>query len=393
MRICYVCNELPPAPAGGIGPYVRTMASALARDGHPVVVLGAYRRAYGWERDGYNVEPVMLPRAAPYAFLRPLLPRLIHSRLRQLHELQPFDVVEWPDYEGLHHTPLAGAAEILRNHGPGLSHRLHGLVRRNPLQERMEIRTMRALPCWSAVSGWFADYSRTITGAAPRRVAVIPNPVDCNLFHPPAAPRDGELVLYAGSLIPRKGVLQLVRAANIFLPRRPRALLWLVGRTVRGGHEDEILRLLDPSLADRVRILPPVPQPKLAELMGQARVFAMPSLLESFGTVWAEALACGTPVVGSRAGAGPEVVPEGLAGELPDPSSPAEIAGAIVDLLEDSRKWRNYSACARDVALARYALPRVVERTLHLYSSEAALQAGASIPAPAAGTASCLNRS
>lgn len=393
MRICYVCNELPPAPAGGIGPYVRTMASALAHEGHQVTVLGAYSRAYEWERGGYHMEPVLLPRMAPYPFLRPLLPRLIHARLRRLHEAQPFDVVEWPDYEGLYSTPLPEAAEILRNHGPGLSHRLHGLVRRNPLQERMEIRAMRALKSWSAVSEWFAVYSQTITGATPARVTVIPNPVDCDLFHPPAAPREGELVLYAGSLIPRKGVLQLVRAANIFLRRRPRAVLWLVGRKVRAGHEDEILRLLDPSLADRVQILPPVPQRKLAEMMSQARVFAMPSLLESFGTVWAEALACGTPVVGSRAGAGPEVVPAGVAGELPDPSSPAEIAGAIITLLEDSRRWRSYSACAREVALARYTLPRVLERTLDLYSSEVALQRGATIAARPAGVASCLNRS
>lgn len=40
MRICFVCNELPPAPAGGIGPYVNTTAPARAARGHDIHVLG-----------------------------------------------------------------------------------------------------------------------------------------------------------------------------------------------------------------------------------------------------------------------------------------------------------------------------------------------------------------
>ncbi|MFM7215516.1 MAG: glycogen/starch synthase, partial [Verrucomicrobiota bacterium] len=58
MRIVFVCNELPPASAGGIGPAVATLALGLARLGHPVTVVGVYDEDHRWNLPGVEVRPL-----------------------------------------------------------------------------------------------------------------------------------------------------------------------------------------------------------------------------------------------------------------------------------------------------------------------------------------------
>jgi glycosyltransferase involved in cell wall biosynthesis len=87
----------------------------------------------------------------------------------------------------------------------------------------------------------------------------------------------------------------------------PRAKLWLTGR----GSAEEMLRARSESLglAKRVRFLGFLADDDVPRLLNAADLTVMPSLdLEGFGLATAESLACGTPVVGSLAGATPELL-------------------------------------------------------------------------------------
>src|SRR5262249_7572591 len=67
----------------------------------------------------------------------------------------------------------------------------------------------------------------------------------------------------------------------------------------------------------------------------KADVFVAPSLYESFGLIFIEAMRWGTPVVGTVAGGIPEIITDGKTGLLVPPSSPRDLTGAIVALLND----------------------------------------------------------
>ena len=86
-------------------------------------------------------------------------------------------------------------------------------------------------------------------------------------------------------------------------------------------------------LGDRVLLTGFVPDENLVFLYGRAYALAQPSLLEGFGLPAVEAMACGTPVISSRAGSLPEVI--GEAGVYFDPTDVASIADAIDGLLAD----------------------------------------------------------
>jgi glycosyltransferase involved in cell wall biosynthesis len=78
----------------------------------------------------------------------------------------------------------------------------------------------------------------------------------------------------------------------------------------------------------------------LPALYSGAKVFILPSLSEGFGLTALEAMACGTPVVASAAGALPETV--GQAGSLVDPDDPDALADAILQLMSDKGCWQEY---------------------------------------------------
>lgn len=92
---------------------------------------------------------------------------------------------------------------------------------------------------------------------------------------------------------------------------------------------------------DRIRYIGPVDDTQKNEMLGAAWAFLMPILWEEpFGIVMAEALACGTPIIGLRAGSVPEVVEDGVTGFIC--SNAAEMARAVDRIASIDRR-----ACRR----------------------------------------------
>lgn len=333
-------------------------------------MVGIYNADYAWDHPGIQVRPILRrparhPRLARLA--RVLSDRVrLRRTLQRIHQSQPIDIIEWPDFEGLYLGPVPGIADVVRNHGPIMSHRLYGLTRHRPHTEWLERHTLRAISNWIGVSTWFMNEWIRITSARPQRTTVLYNPVDCNLFKPGGERRD-DLIVYSGSLLERKGVFALARAARQFLPRLSGATLLFVGRDISGDARTRIIAEAGTDAARQIQFSDPLPQGELADLFRRCTLFAMPSLLESFGNVWAEAMASGAPVLGSKLTCGPEVVPDGIAGILADPNDPQDIANHVVRLMNDSALRSRLGAAGRQIAIERYSTDVVIPKTVSFY--------------------------
>ncbi len=202
-------------------------------------------------------------------------------------------------------------------------------------------------------------------GVARERIRMVANGVDTDLFSPdPAVARDPHEVLCIGRASdPNKGVALLVEAIAA-LPRPTRLTL------VDDPHRDNPARLRARGLGieDRVDVVGRVPVETLVGLYRRAALVAVPSLFEGFGLPAAEAMACGTPVVASSAGALPEVIGAGGGGILVPAHSADALARGIANLLKQPAARAELGALGRKGVVAAYSWPSVAQRTAEAYA-------------------------
>ena len=108
-----------------------------------------------------------------------------------------------------------------------------------------------------------------------------------------------------------------------------------------------------------------------------ADLFVAPSLYESFGLVFLEAMRWGTPVIGTTAGGIPEIVEDGESGVLVPPSQPCQLARAIVGLLRNEDRRRRLGDAGRRRVETIFTVDRMAQRAAELYARTVEKSSGA----------------
>lgn len=210
-------------------------------------------------------------------------------------------------------------------------------------------------------------------GATPGQVVVIPCGVDLTLFKPQnrqqaraalGLRQDQPTLLYVGRLDPFKGPDVLLRAVALM---EEQAQVVIVGGRLMGDQELQSLRKLATSLklSQRVHFLGARPQQELPMLYSAADVTVVPSYHESFGMVAVESLACGTPVVATRAGGLMTIVRQGETGYLV-PRCPGFFAERLDSLLQQPAvlEAMRHAACP---SVQHLGWPSIATQVYNLY--------------------------
>jgi glycosyltransferase involved in cell wall biosynthesis len=224
----------------------------------------------------------------------------------------------------------------------------------------------------TAVSHFLArDMQRFLP--AVRDVAVTPMPVDVHRFseglqsvkvQPPR-------ILYAGNLVPSKGVDLLLSAAAELTRRDVKYQLKILGQ----GPAQKQLQSLAESLriGSQVTWAPFVPQTQMPAEYGASTVTVLPTRgqAEGLGLTLVEALLAGSAVVGTPAGGIPEVVRHEETGLLARAGDAADMADQLQRLLTDQELRIRLSRAGREYALRTYSPDVTVERFLEIYGAVA----------------------
>ena len=219
-------------------------------------------------------------------------------------------------------------------------------------------------------------------GVRPERCPVIPPGVDVDKFSRlwsrplPELWPGRRVVLTAGRLVRRKGVLEYVRYVWPEVIRHcPDALLVIVGDDARGSllHRGEPMRaniesaIRELNLSGHVAMLGAVSDEQLADYYRRAELFVLPCLnlpkdVEGFGIVFLEAALAGTPSLSTRVGGIPDAVVDGVTGVLIEPGDWPELAKETVALLTDTSRRHRMGHAARERAQTEFAWPVIVSR-------------------------------
>ena len=186
---------------------------------------------------------------------------------------------------------------------------------------------------WSRANAVLADSGAVADRLPGLNAHVVYCPVELDVPDAPAPwpPDDGParpVVGFVGRIEPRKGPLDLVRAAAQIRAGAPGARIVLVGDDPYDSAPEYAARVRQ---AEGVEHVPWVADG--AAVMRHLDVLVAPSRQEPFGTVLAEAMAAGTPVVATRVGGLAEVVADGVTGRLVTPGRPDELAAAVLEVL------------------------------------------------------------
>ena len=108
-------------------------------------------------------------------------------------------------------------------------------------------------------------------------------------------------------------------------------------------------------------------QANIADYLGVADVFLLPSELESFGLAALEAEACEVPVIATRIGGIPEVVTEGETGFLSDIGDTEKMSDDVMKFLNDEEMRLSFGEKARESAVARYGSELIIPQYINFY--------------------------
>jgi len=229
---------------------------------------------------------------------------------------------------------------------------------------KMQIKVARELEYIITVSQMARQHIQEVFGIPAARLRVIYNGIDTELFSPAdSVPRSSNMILMVMSRDTIVKGLRYLLEAMAEVRKKYDINLVVVGRTMGDGYTESLIKRLD--IERNVTFCSNVDTGELIKLYRMATIVAVPSTYEGFGLPAAEAMACGTPVVSTTAGALPEVV--GDAGILVPPADSGALAAAISGLLEHPEKLQELGRKGRKRILEQFSWKDAARRTLDVY--------------------------
>jgi glycosyltransferase involved in cell wall biosynthesis len=248
--------------------------------------------------------------------------------------------------------------------------------RRSAAALRRRRKVFRVADCLIAVSDFIRD--RVLeAGAPPEKVVRHRIGVDTDYFSPdPEAEREPTTILFVGRLVPKKGLVHLLRAMPAVQAAVPGATLVIAGDgPMRAELEEQAA-----TAGAAARFLGVRTPAQVRDLMRHAAVFAAPSVVAGDGNAEGlpmtivEAQACGLPVVGYPSGGSAEGVLEGRTGYMLAPRDEEGLAGRLVELLTRPERLGEMSRAARAHALESFDLGRQTAKLERIYDAARGLE-------------------
>ncbi len=221
------------------------------------------------------------------------------------------------------------------------------------------------------VSQGVADFSISETGLVPRKLSVIPNGVDYELFAnatpadltPFAIPQEAPVFITVGRLEEQKGIDLLLTAASLVLRDHCNCHFLIVGDGCdRTALENQARRL---GIANSVHFIGE--RADVPNLLTASTAFVLPSRWEGMSNALLEAMATGLPIVATAVEGSVELIRSGETGLLVPAGRPDDLATAIRSVLDDVNRAREMASTAQAIVDKGYTADSTVRSYGELY--------------------------
>ncbi|MTA68062.1 MAG: glycogen synthase [Actinobacteria bacterium] len=380
MKVGLVTKEWPPHVYGGAGVHVVQLAQALRRINDvevDVFCFGEERadaQSFDVPQELVSANPAVQAMAIDLHIAQSL------SNVSLVHTHTWYANMAGHVASILHGIPHVMSAHSLEPLRPWKAEQLGGGYRLSSWIEKTAIESAAAVIAVS--DGMKADLLAAYPGVDPAKVVTIRNGVDTDSFAPNHN-RDalekyaitGRYALFVGRITRQKGLAHLLRAWD----KVPADY----GLVIAAGSPDEpaigeeiatLIRDLQKTRKNIWWVEKMMPHEELTAVLTAADLFICPSIYEPLGIVNLEAMACSTAVLASAVGGIPEVVNNGVTGELVEYSTDSQqfenrLSQSISRLMSDPDLLVKYGAAGRLRAEKEFGWDSVATATINLYSN------------------------
>lgn len=347
IHICLICNEYPESNHGGIGSFTKDLAEGLAKNNFKVSIIGIYSK-YVLDFNEEIIETINNVTVYRYPFENKFKDKRfniafnrykLYKQIKNLNKINKINIIEAPEHDGW--LPFGVPSKIPYISRLHSSVTLHGKLlnkKYSRLISILEKQQLKNSDYIISVSEYTAKTTFDLFNIK-KEYKVIYNSIKIpsNII---LEQIDKNLILFAGSVVPRKGVTELIKAINIVLKQFPNINLILAGKNQyminRIKYEEYLRKFINDEFQNNVIFKGALDRDtELMPLINKAYFCCFPSHVEAFSLAPMEAMALGKAVIFTKYVSGPELIEDNISGLLADTKDPKDIADKILLLLNN----------------------------------------------------------
>ncbi len=354
MHIAYLTTEYPHPnflPAGGIGSFVKTMADSLTEAGSQVTVFICFSEQDSEWMDGkINIVQIKKRRQSKLSFV---LNRIyINKIVNKYIDKYKVQIIEAPDWEGIHAFCDFKIPLVTRIHG--------SVTYFNTLENRstpkvirfLEKRALRKSKSIVAVSNFSGKLTGEVFGFKEFKYTTIYNGIDSDKFRNTKDAFKANTILYFGTLIRKKGVLELPYIFEEVLKQNHHAKLILAGKDaidpITGMSTWQLMQnSFSAKAKENIIYLGAVPYKEIIKVIHESTLCVFPSFAETFGLTTIETMASSKVLITSSFGWNQEILENGIEGYMENPKNHSAFADKINLVLNDKELAKQIGKQAR----------------------------------------------
>ncbi len=373
MHVCFLTSEYPHpsiGTSGGLGSSIKNLAMQLVKEGVQVsVVVTGRQQSATFEEEGIAFHVLQHKQYKVLGFY--LYRKFVERYLNKLITSTGIDIVEAPDWTGMTAFMKLKAPLVIRFNGSDAYFcKLDGRPqkKKNYWFEKLALHGANHL---LSVSAFTAKVTKELFELK-KDIKVIPNSIDTSRFYPQPEKELPGRVLYFGTLIRKKGVLELPEIFNYVNQRLPDTQFVFAGKDLRDVFTGQstkamILEGMSTDTQQQTLFLEELPYDAIQEAIAQATVVVLPSFAEALPMTWLEAMAMEKALVTSNIGWAQEVMVDGTTGFTVAPKNHREYAERIVTLLQAPKLRNQLGTQARQRVVERFSTAGVTLQNIDYY--------------------------
>ncbi len=378
MHICFVTSEYPinDLPHGGVATFIRNISYELVKKNIQVSVILIHSSKNDIEMINDNgVKIYFSPKHSKFIFKFISNTNYINQTIKKIHKKTPIDFIETPELGLAFIKKIKEIQYVIRMNGG--HHFFASAEKRNTewtkvIQEKLSFKKADHI---IAVSQYVAETTRKLLKLNNKEITILYNPIDAKRFYQSDINKIKPFsVFFAGSIIEKKGIRQLVQSLNYLIDDFPEIKLYIAGRDAFIPGTKKLYRpLLEQEITQKLRphviFLGTIPNFDIPKHIENATLCCYPSHMEAMPLAWLEVLAMGKTFIGSITGPGPEAVINNKTGLLADPFNPKDISEKIRYVFENKDASIQLGINARENIIKYFDVDIMVEKNITFFKS------------------------